>query len=170
MWLWPLKMTTQNFLILFVLLMPRNVLTTVWLRFWSWGLVIVRRSPPRHSPPQTFTTSDVHHPLCKIRRSPPQTFTTSDVHHLRRSPPQTFTTSDIHHPQCKIRRSPPQTFTTPDVHHLRRSPPQTFTTPFVKSDDHHPRRSPPQTFMWIFLLGVMIVGGDECWSVVNVAF
>ena len=32
---------------------------------------IVRRSPPRHSPPQTFTTpsvkSDVHHP----RRSPP---------------------------------------------------------------------------------------------------
>ena len=52
---------------------------------------IVRRSPPRHSPPQTFTTSDVHHPLCKIRRSPPQTFTTSDVHHLRHSPPQTFT-------------------------------------------------------------------------------
>ena len=99
---------------------------------------IVRRSPPRRSPPQTFTTSDVHHPLCKIRRSPPQTFTTSDVHHLRRSPPQTFTTSDIHHPQCKIRRSPPQTFTTPDVHHLRRSPPQTFTTPFVKSDVHHP--------------------------------
>ena len=107
---------------------------------------IVRRSPPRHSPPQTFTTSDVHHPLCKIRRSPPQTFTTSDVHHLRRSPPQTFTTPDVHHPQCKIRRSPPQTFTTPDVHHLRRSPPQTFTT----SDIHHPqckiRRSPPQTF------------------------
>ena len=87
------------------------------------GAPIVRRSPPRHSPPQTFTTSDVHH--------------------LRRSPPQTFTTSDIHHPQCKIRRSPPQTFTTPDVHHLRRSPPQTFTTPFVKSDVHHPRRSPP---------------------------
>ena len=108
--------------------------------------LIVRRSPPRHSPPQTFTTSDIHHPLCKIRRSPPQTFTTSDVHHLRRSPPQTFTTSDIHHPQCKIRRSPPQTFTTPDVHHLRRSPPQTFTTPFVKSDVHHPRHSPPQTF------------------------
>ena len=52
---------------------------------------------------QTFTTPDVHHPLCKIRHSPPQTFTTSDVHHLRRSPPQTFTTSDIHHP----RRSPP---------------------------------------------------------------
>ena len=77
---------------------------------------------------QTFTTSDVHHPLCKIRRSPPQTFTTSDVHHLRRSPPQTFTTPDVHHPQCKIRRSPPQTFTTPDVHHLRHSPPQTFIT------------------------------------------
>ena len=47
---------------------------------------------------------------------------------------------------------------------------QTFTTPSVKSDVHHPRRSPPQTFTWIFLLGVMIVGGDECWSVVNVAF
>ena len=89
---------------------------------------IVRRSPPRRSPPQTFTTSDVHHPLCEIRRSPPQTFTTSDVHHLRRSPPQTFTTPDVHHPQCKIRCSPPQTFTTPDVHHLRHSPPQMFTT------------------------------------------
>ena len=99
---------------------------------------IVRRSPPRHSPPQTFTTSDVHHPLCKIRRSPPQTFTTSDVHHLRRSPPQTFTTPDVHHPQCKIRRSPPQTFTTPDVHHLRHSPPQTFTTPYSKMR-HSPR-------------------------------
>merc|ERR1711873_228707 len=46
--------------------------------------------------PQTFTTSDVHHP----RHSPPQTLTTpsvkSDVHHPRHSPPQTFTTSDIH--------------------------------------------------------------------------
>ena len=62
---------------------------------------IVRRSLPRHSPPQTFTTTDVHHPLCEIRRSPPQTFTTSDVHH----------------PQCKIRRTPPQTFTTSDIHH-----------------------------------------------------
>ena len=93
---------------------------------WWCQIADVRRSPPR--------------------RSPPQTFTTSEVHHLRRSPPQTFTTSDIHHPQCKIRRSPPQTFTTPDVHHLRRSPPQTFTTPFVKSDVHHPRHSPPQTF------------------------
>ena len=92
----------------------------------------------RRSPPQTFTTSDVHHPLCKIRRSPPQTFTTSDVHHLRRSPPQTFTTPDVHHPQCKIRRSPPQTFTTPDVHHLRHSPPQTFTTPYSKMR-HSPR-------------------------------
>ena len=96
---------------------PRGL---IWfLRFGA----IVRRSPPRHSPPQTFTTSYVHHPLCKIRRSPPQTFTTSDVHHPRRSPPQTFTTpsvkSDVHHP----RRSPPQTFTTSDVHHLRRSPP-----------------------------------------------
>ena len=48
---------------------------------------IVRRSPPRHSPPQTFTTPDVHHPLCKIRRSPPQTFTTPDIHHPRGSPP-----------------------------------------------------------------------------------
>ena len=98
---------------------------------------IVRHSPPRHSPPQTFTTpsvkSDVHHPQCKIRRSPPQTFTTSDVHHplceIRRSPPQTFTTSDVHH----LRRSPPQTFTTPDVHHpqckIRRSPPQTVSSP-----------------------------------------
>ena len=109
---------------------------------WQRGSV-VRRSPPRRSPPQTFTTpsvkSDVHHP----RRSPPQTFTTpcvkSDVHHPRHSPPQTFTTSDVHHP----RHSPPQTFTTPsvksDVHHPRHSPPQTFTT----SDVHHPRHSSP---------------------------
>ena len=102
---------------------------------------IVRRSPPRRSPPQTFTTPDVHHPLCKIRRSPPQTFTTSDVHHLRRSPPQTFTTPDVHHPLCKIRRSPPQTFT--------ESSPQTFTTPYSKmrhsppTNIHHPLQSSP---------------------------
>merc|ERR1711884_197600 len=93
------------------------------LKSQNFDFLIVRRSPPRHSPPQTFTTPDVHHPLCKIRRSPPQTFTTpsvkSDVHHPRRSPPQTFITSDVHHPQCKIRHSPPQPFTTPDVHHLR---------------------------------------------------
>ena len=95
--------------------------------------MIVRRSPPRHSPPQTFTTSDVHHPLCKIRRSPPQTFTTPDVHHLRRSPPQTFTTpfvkSDVHHP----RHSPPQTFTTP-YSKMRHSPPTNI---------HHPLQSSP---------------------------
>ena len=37
MWLWPLKMPTQNFLLLLVLLMLmlRNMLTTVWSRFWS---------------------------------------------------------------------------------------------------------------------------------------
>ena len=94
---------------------------------------IVRLSPPRHSPPQTFTTSDIHHPQCKIRRSPPQTFTTPDVHHLRRSPPQTFTTpfvkSDVHHP----RHSPPQTFTTP-YSKMRHSPPTNI---------HHPLQSSP---------------------------
>ena len=82
---------------------------------------------------QTFTTSDVHHPQCKIRRSPPQTFTTPDVHHLRRSPPQTFTTpfvkSDVHHP----RHSPPQTFTTP-YSKMRHSPPTNI---------HHPLQSSP---------------------------
>ena len=111
-------------------------------RKYTWGLIcpfcntekgIARRSPPRHSPPQTFTTSDVHHPLCKIRRSPPQTFTTPDVHHLRRSPPQTFTTpfvkSDVHHP----RHSPPQTFTTP-YSKMRHSPPTNI---------HHPLQSSP---------------------------
>ena len=38
--LW-LKMPAQNFLMLLMLLMLmlRNVLTTVWSRFWSWGLV-----------------------------------------------------------------------------------------------------------------------------------
>ena len=83
------------------------------LAFMLPNMLIVRRSPPRHSSPQSYTTSDVHQPLCKIRRSPPQTFATPDVHHLRRSPPQTFTTPDVHHPLCKIRHSPPQTFTTP---------------------------------------------------------
>ena len=41
MWLWPLKMPTQNFLMLLVLvkLMLRNVLTKVWSRFWGWGLL-----------------------------------------------------------------------------------------------------------------------------------
>ena len=97
---------------------------------------IVRRSPPRHSPPQMFTTpsvkSDVHHPQFKIRRSPPQTFTTpcvkSDVHHPRRSPPQTFTTSDVHHP----RHSPPQTFTTP-YSKMRHSPPTNISHPLQSS-------------------------------------
>ena len=60
---------------------------------------------------QTFTTPDVHHPLCKIRRSPPQTFTTPDVHHLRHSSPQTFITpcikSNFHHPFAKMWHSPP---------------------------------------------------------------
>ena len=75
--------------------------------FW-----IVRHSSPRHSSPQTFITSDVHHPLPKIRHSSPRTFITSDVHHLRHSSPQTFITSDIHHPLPKIRHSSPQTFIT----------------------------------------------------------
>ena len=40
MWLYPEKMSTRNFSMLLVLLMLmlRNVLTTVWSRFWSWGL------------------------------------------------------------------------------------------------------------------------------------
>ena len=40
-WFWPLKMPTQNFLMLLVLLMLmlRKVLKTVWSRFGSWGLV-----------------------------------------------------------------------------------------------------------------------------------
>ena len=59
----------------------------------------------RHSSPQTFITSDIHHPLPKIRHSSPRTFITSDIHHLRRSSPQTFITSDIHH----LRRSSPPT-------------------------------------------------------------
>ena len=87
----------------------------------------------RHSSPQTFITSDIHHPLPIFRHSSPQTFITSDVHHLRHSSPQTFITSDVHHPLPKIRHSSPQTFITPylnsDIHHLRRSSPQTFITP-----------------------------------------
>ena len=71
-------------------------------------LPIVRRSPPWHSPPQTFTTpsvkSDVHHP----RHSPPQTFTTSDIHHPRHSSQSTFvvwlakTYSNEHSIQVKL--------------------------------------------------------------------
>ena len=118
---------------------------------------IVRRSPPRHSPPQTFTTSDVHHP----RHSPPQTFTTpcvkSDIHHPRHSPPQMFITSDIHHP--------------------RRSLPKTFITPCVKSNFHHPFakmwHSPPLLpwckVVWtagtFWMLGRLVnfsFGGDDC--------
>ena len=38
MWLWPLKVPTQNFLVLLVLVL-RNMLTTVWSRFRSRGLV-----------------------------------------------------------------------------------------------------------------------------------
>ena len=91
---------------------------------------IVRRSPPRHSPPQTFTTSsvksDVHHPQCKIRRSPP-----------RHTPPQRFTTSDIHHP----RHSPPQTFTTP-YSKMRHSPPTNI---------HHP-------LQWLMIFETVIHG------------
>ena len=43
----------------------------------------------RRSSPQTFITSDVHHPLPKIRHSSPRTFITSDIHHLRHSSPPT---------------------------------------------------------------------------------
>ena len=41
MWLLHLKMPTQNFLMLLILLMLmlRNMLMTVWSRFWEWGLV-----------------------------------------------------------------------------------------------------------------------------------
>ena len=81
--------------------------------------LIVRHSPPRHSPPKTFTTPSVK----------------SDVHHPRRSPPQTFTTSDVHHPLCKIRRSPPQTFTTP-YSKMRHSPP----TNIHHFYNHHPKK------------------------------
>ena len=46
---------------------------------------IVRHSSPRRSSPQTFITpylfSDIHHPLPKFRHSSPQTFITSDIHH-----------------------------------------------------------------------------------------
>ena len=101
---------------------------------------IVRRSPPRHSPPQTFTTSDVHHPLCKIRRSPPQTFTTSDVHHLRRSPPQTFTT-----PSVKS-----------DVHHPRHSPP-----PIPKCDIHQGCLD-CRNILNAWTVGEFSFGGDDC--------
>ena len=40
MWLWPLNMPTQSFLIWSVLLMLMlwNVMMTVWSIFWSWGL------------------------------------------------------------------------------------------------------------------------------------
>ena len=106
---------------------------------------IVRHSSPRHSSPQTFITSDIHHPLPIFRHSSPQTFITSDVHHLRHSSPQTFITSDFHHPLPKIRHSSPRTFITSDIHHLRRSSPQTFITPLLNSDIHHLRHSSPPT-------------------------
>ena len=48
--------------------------------------VIERRSPPRHSPPQTFTT-----PYSKMQHSPP-----TNIHHQ-----PTFTTPFNHHPQKK---------------------------------------------------------------------
>ena len=42
MWLWRVKMPTQNLfrLLLLMMLMLRNVLTIVWCRFGSWHLVI----------------------------------------------------------------------------------------------------------------------------------
>ena len=42
MWPWSVKMPTQNLLrlLLLLILMLRNVLTTVWCRFGSWSLVI----------------------------------------------------------------------------------------------------------------------------------
>ena len=59
------------------------------------SVVIVRRSPPRRSPPQTFTTpcvkSDVHHP-----RRLPTPFLKCDIHHR-----PTFTT-----PKRKIHQPP----------------------------------------------------------------
>ena len=43
-----------------------------------YNVLIVRRSPPRHSPPQTFTT-----PYSKMRHSPP-----TNIHHPIQSSPQ----------------------------------------------------------------------------------
>ena len=42
MWPWHVKMTTQNLLrlLLLLMLMMRNVLTTVWCKFGRWSLVI----------------------------------------------------------------------------------------------------------------------------------
>ena len=42
MWPWHVKMTTQSLLrlLLLLMLMMRNVLTTVWCRFGRWSLVI----------------------------------------------------------------------------------------------------------------------------------
>ena len=125
---------------LFLLSQAKHLVKKSISQIWAI-LLIVRRSPPRHSPPQTFTTPSVK----------------SDVQHPRRSPSQTITTSDVHHPLCKIRRSPPQTFTTPfvksDVHHPRHSPPQTFTTPYSKmlhsppTNIHHQPTSPSPTMI-----------------------
>ena len=41
LWLWFLKMSTQTFLILLVLL--RSLLMTVWSRFLSWSLVMISK-------------------------------------------------------------------------------------------------------------------------------
>ena len=62
---------------------------------WDWVDCSTFITSPRHSSAptsnQTFITpklkspqsSDIHHPLPKIRHSSPQTFITSDIHHLR---------------------------------------------------------------------------------------
>ena len=59
-----------------------------WMRFFhhikilSYQLdLIVRRSPPRHSPLPTFTTPHVKCDIHRPWRSSPPTFTTPDVHH-----------------------------------------------------------------------------------------
>ena len=45
-WHWRVNILTQNLLILYVLLMLilRDVLTTVWSRFWRWILMFPKRS------------------------------------------------------------------------------------------------------------------------------
>ena len=83
----------------------------------------------RHSPPPTFTTSEIQHPW----HSPPTTFTTPNIHHPRHSLAPTFTTPDIHHPEIHhLRHSPPLTFTNLNIHYPWRALRLIFTTPSQK--------------------------------------
>ena len=125
--------------------------------------MIVRHSPPRHSPPPTFTTPnvkcDVHHPRhspppCKMQHSPPPTFRM----YILQPCAEGHTETPLNEQHSTIVGSiyPIQIHILETVHSRILCPKGTQTPPTEQHStivgsiypiyDNHPRRLPPPTF------------------------